>query len=278
MGVVQPPASSRPALPATRRKSRRANAASIRSDVESGEESVTFQIVAERAGRAAGVPEELRRRRRANCRPVKMFRAAGLRNHSTIFRWTSGYRVVSFRGAFGGVRTTPCIAPLHQRNRPQHVETPCTSIPISQCVPPRRGRRERRRGQSDDGPAARTALAALNHRVVVQDSGVYSDAQAEEGTAVYKKTCAECHELEEFTNGDFKGNGVSVRCSICSNRSAPRCPTAIRHIAARGIRRCVVLHPQVERLALGSSTSQHGFSGTGGNHAEAAGGRALTFR
>ena len=48
-------------------------------------------------------------------------------------------------------------------------------------------------------------LAALNHRVVVQDSGVYSDAQAEEGTAVYKKTCAECHELEEFTNGDFKG-------------------------------------------------------------------------
>ena len=59
-------------------------------------------------------------------------------------------------------------------------------------------------------PGAR--LAAQNRPIVVRDTGdsvaVYSEEQATEGQAVYKKSCAECHELDEFTNSDFKGKWV----------------------------------------------------------------------
>ena len=36
--------------------------------------------------------------------------------------------------------------------------------------------------------------------------GVYTEAQATDGEAVYKKTCASCHELSFHTGNEFKAN------------------------------------------------------------------------
>jgi len=42
-------------------------------------------------------------------------------------------------------------------------------------------------------------------RTAVRDSvGFYTEAEAQRGQSVYKAVCSECHELQDFTNPDFR--------------------------------------------------------------------------
>jgi len=63
-------------------------------------------------------------------------------------------------------------------------------------------------------PSTSSAFASsvLTREVRGDSAGVYTAAQAERGKAVYAAVCAECHELEDFTNEDFRSewNGVSL--------------------------------------------------------------------
>lgn len=44
-------------------------------------------------------------------------------------------------------------------------------------------------------------------RAVLQDTvSLYTEAQAERGQTVFKNVCAECHEMEDLTNSDFRQN------------------------------------------------------------------------
>jgi mono/diheme cytochrome c family protein len=49
-------------------------------------------------------------------------------------------------------------------------------------------------------PSTRASVSAL----VIDSSGFYTEAQAERGLAVFKSVCAECHEMQDFTNTDFR--------------------------------------------------------------------------
>ncbi len=52
--------------------------------------------------------------------------------------------------------------------------------------------------------AAPTRPIALTSSLAHDSVGFYTEAQAERGQAVYKNVCAECHELQDFTNTDFR--------------------------------------------------------------------------
>ena len=56
------------------------------------------------------------------------------------------------------------------------------------------------------GAARSPAPLAVGARVTRGDTVLlYSADQAERGSAVFARTCKECHELEEFTGDDFRG-------------------------------------------------------------------------
>jgi mono/diheme cytochrome c family protein len=57
-------------------------------------------------------------------------------------------------------------------------------------------------------PRSMSAQTAIPRPIGVhRDSvGLYSEAQAERGKAVFTKVCAECHEVEDLTNVDFRMN------------------------------------------------------------------------
>lgn len=44
----------------------------------------------------------------------------------------------------------------------------------------------------------------LSERIILDSTGFYTEAQAERGQSVYKQVCAECHELQDFTNSEFR--------------------------------------------------------------------------
>jgi len=52
--------------------------------------------------------------------------------------------------------------------------------------------------------AAPVRPIALTSSLAHDSVGFYTEAQAERGQAVYKNVCAECHELQDFTNADFR--------------------------------------------------------------------------
>ncbi len=58
------------------------------------------------------------------------------------------------------------------------------------------------------GAATATASSspAARHALVRDSLGLYTAAQAARGEAVHKAVCAECHEMQDFTNEDFKLN------------------------------------------------------------------------
>lgn len=59
-------------------------------------------------------------------------------------------------------------------------------------------------------PASPDATAALRHPALrhpalrLDTTGLYTEEQAERGVAVWKAVCAECHELDDMTNADFR--------------------------------------------------------------------------
>jgi len=53
--------------------------------------------------------------------------------------------------------------------------------------------------------AASRVASSLNAQNSRRDSvGLYTEAQAERGQAVFKAVCSECHELPDFTGADFR--------------------------------------------------------------------------